>query len=95
MLFRGLLLLVLALVIARAVWRLMAGIAQGVSGSAPGASPGRRREPSPTRMVQDPVCGVYVVPGKALELARGSQTVYFCSDACRTRFKGKAHAPAS
>ena len=37
-------------------------------------------------MVRDPVCGTYVVPGKALELARGRETLYFCSEKCRDEY---------
>jgi YHS domain-containing protein len=37
-------------------------------------------------MIADPVCGTYVVPGKALQLARGRETLYFCSDKCRDQW---------
>jgi YHS domain-containing protein len=41
-------------------------------------------------MVRDPVCGTYVVPGRALELARGRETLYFCSEKCRDQYFQKS-----
>ncbi|MFH2108085.1 MAG: transcriptional regulator [Chrysiogenia bacterium] len=38
-------------------------------------------------MVQDPVCGTYVPAGQALPLIREKETIYFCSDECREKFK--------
>jgi YHS domain-containing protein len=42
------------------------------------------------KLARDPICGTFVVPGKAVEFARGGETLYFCSDACRRRFLEKA-----
>ncbi len=83
MLLRTFLILLLVLFLARAVWRLLSGVVQGAS--AGGATPRGHRPASPpaVKMVRDPVCGTYVVPGKALELARGRETLYFCSEKCR------------
>jgi ribosomal protein L24E len=36
------------------------------------------------------VCGTYVVPGKALELTRDRETIYFCSDKCRDEWGRRA-----
>ena len=85
MLFRMLLLFVLILVALRAVWWLLRGVAQGASG---GQSERTNRSASPpaVKMVRDPVCGTYVVPGRALELARGRETLYFCSEKCRDQY---------
>ena len=38
------------------------------------------------KMLPCPVCGTYVVPGKAIMLAGGSGPVYFCSDKCRDAY---------
>lgn len=38
-------------------------------------------------MVKDPVCGMYVDPRLALPLKRDGETVFFCSDACRSRYQ--------
>ncbi|MGQ0735347.1 MAG: hypothetical protein ACT4QD_17060 [Acidobacteriota bacterium] len=84
MFLRNLLLLLLIVLVARALWRLFGGIVQGASGGT-GAST-RRASPPAMKMMRDPVCGTYVVPGKALEVARGRETIYFCSEECRDRF---------
>ena len=88
MLLRGLLLFLLFLVAARALWRLLSGVAQGVSGQDGRA--GRPASPPAVKMVRDPVCGTYVVPGRALELARGRETLYFCSEKCRDQYFQKS-----
>lgn len=84
-LLRVLLLFLLALVVLRAVGRFLGGLSQGASGS---ASAGRRREPreTPVKMAQDPVCGTFVVPGKALSATAGGDTVWFCSERCRDEY---------
>jgi YHS domain-containing protein len=84
MLLRTLLIVVLVLLIVRFVWRLMQGIAVGMSGP---PSAARTRQSTPVKMVADPVCGTYVVPGKALQATRGRETHYFCSDTCRAKWE--------
>ena len=56
-----------------------------MTANAPGTARGRGAEP--VKMVTDPVCGTYVVPGKALQATRGRETQYFCSDACRAKWE--------
>jgi YHS domain-containing protein len=80
---RTLLLVILIFFVARALMRLLHGVRQGVTGAT--TSAGSRARP-PVKMVADPVCGTFVVPGKALELARGRQTHYFCSEKCREQW---------
>lgn len=79
---RAVVVLVLILVLARAFWQLMDGIIEGASGRVP---------PSGTRksvaMSRDPVCGTFVVPERAVALVEGSQTVYFCSNSCRDKYR--------
>ncbi len=84
MLVRNLLLLLLVYFVARALWRFLGGVARGVS--TPSSASGRSAAPPATKMMKDPVCGTYVVPGRALEFVSGRETLYFCSDACRARF---------
>lgn len=79
---RPLLLFLLLLFVLRAVWRLVGGIVQGAM-SAGSAADHRPASPPAVKMARDPVCGTYVVPGKALELAKGRETMYFCSPRCR------------
>jgi YHS domain-containing protein len=86
-LIRSLLLLLLLLVLARFVWRLVRGVVQGaMAADQPGQARRGSAAPPAVRMAQDPVCGTYVVPGKALELARGRDTFFFCSEKCRTKY---------
>ena len=79
---RALLLFLLFLLILRAVWRLLGGIIQGAVSAGP-VTGQRPAAPPAVKMARDPICGTYVVPGKALELAKGRETMYFCSDRCR------------
>jgi YHS domain-containing protein len=78
---RSILLFLLVLFLARFVLRLVQGIVAGATST--GGGPARSANPPAVKMIADPVCGTYVVPGKALQLARGRETVYFCSDKCR------------
>ena len=83
-LFRTFLLFLLLLFLARAILRFLGGVVQGAStASRPG---GGSASPPVTKMVQDPVCGTYVVPGKAVALAHGGATTFFCSEACRQKY---------
>ena len=93
MLFRGLLFYVMLFFIARAVWRLLQGIIQGASSSsstARAASGQRAAAPPIMKLTRDPMCGTFVLPGKAVEFVRGRETLYFCSDTCRRRYLEKA-----
>jgi YHS domain-containing protein len=79
---RSLLLFLLVIFLLRFVMRLVRGVAQGMSSTGnrtTGAKP-------PVKMVADPVCGTYVIPGKALQATRGRDTHYFCSEACRDKW---------
>jgi YHS domain-containing protein len=85
---RALLLFLFFTFLIRAVWRLLDGVMRGAAGD-PRTGPGgprRDAQPSAVKMAQCPVCGTYVVPGKALTTVSRGQTVYFCSDACRAQF---------
>ncbi len=87
---RALLFFLLVLLLVRAVWRLLEGVVRGAVGNGasrpPGGTPGPGRAPSAVKLVQDPVCGTFVVPGKAPSLVRAGETMYFCSDKCREQF---------
>jgi YHS domain-containing protein len=85
---RTLLLFLLLMFLARAVWRLLEGVIRGASGEV-GAQAGRRRgpsEPTAVKMAQCPVCGTYVVPGKAISGVGRGHSLYFCSEECRARY---------
>jgi YHS domain-containing protein len=81
--FRAILFFLLILFLARAVWRLLGGIVQGAGSTGQAASGSRGAAPPAVKMERDPICGTYVIPGKALELVRGRERVYFCSERCR------------
>ena len=80
---RTLLLALLIFFLVRFVMRLARGVAAGMSGGQPPRASGR----AAVKMVADPVCGTYVIPGKALQLTRGRETHYFCSEACREKWE--------
>lgn len=84
MLLRGLLLFILFWVIARAFWSFVDGVVRGASG--PQARGPRPQGPVPVKMQPCPVCGTFVVPGKALSQTAGGRTVYFCSEKCRAAY---------
>ena len=79
------LVIVLGLVFSRPFWRL-------VSRAFSGLVRVERATTAPPRGVQmerDPVCGTFVVPTAAVTLADGSRKVYFCSAACRDRYRAR------
>ncbi len=88
MLARFLLLLALFVVIARTFWRFIDAIVRGASGPAP---QGGRRPAPPTavKMSQCPVCGTYVVPGKAISIVSGGSPIYFDSEKCRAEYQSR------
>jgi YHS domain-containing protein len=79
---RVILLFVMALLALRAVARFMSGVSEAARGEAPRA----RATDTPVKMVKDPVCGTFVVPGKALSASASGATVWFCSEQCRDTF---------
>jgi YHS domain-containing protein len=82
---RLILFVLLAIFVARAVWRLFDGIVDGASG---GRSRGRAPDHG-VSMVRDPVCGTFVLPASAVTLVDGRARLYFCSDACRDKYRSR------
>ena len=83
---------VFTVVAIRAIWRLLQGIKAGMSVSTVDQVRERQSNAAPAQgvqMVKDPVCGTYVVPDQALSVNTGRQTVYFCSAACRDKFRAR------
>ena len=71
--------IILFLIIVRLLWRFIRGVLEGAGVlHAP-------QHPS-VGLVRDPVCGVFVVPSKALTAGSGSQMRYFCSEKCRAEW---------
>ena len=73
---------VLLIAIGRILWRFMYAIFDG-AGMLKESS---QRERAAVKLVRDPICGVFVVPGKALTSGSGSATRYFCSEKCREQW---------
>ena len=88
MVARFFLLLVLFVVIAKMFWRFIDGVVTGASGTAP---KGQRRggPPASVKMTPCPVCGTYVVPGKAISLVSSGTPLYFDSEKCRAEFQSR------
>ena len=86
---RFLLLMVLFMVIARTFWRFVDAVMRGAAG--PAQQSGRRagNPPAAVKMQQCPVCGTYVVPGKAISMVSGGQPIYFDSEKCRAEFQSR------
>jgi len=82
---RFVLLLVLSIVLSRIFWRIVGSFIEGVTG--------RERRPStPQRgvqMVRDPVCGTFVLPDRAVTVIDGKARLFFCSEACRDKYRGR------
>ena len=89
MVARFLLLLALFIVISRTFWRFIAAVVRGASETAPQG--GRRPEPpaAAVKMSQCPVCGTYVVPGKAISVVSGGSPIYFDSEKCRAEYQSR------
>lgn len=88
MLLRNILLLIALVLLARAIGRFLIGMMQGAAGT-PRAG---QRPPAPvaTKMTQDPICGTYVVPGRAIALTVAGHSTYFCSERCRDQWAERA-----
>jgi YHS domain-containing protein len=80
------LILLLMILIARAFWRVVDGVIAGATGRRPLSS---KRSNGAVHMERDPVCGTYVVADRAVVLADGSVRRYFCSTACRDKYRAR------
>ena len=85
---RFLLLFLLILAAARFFWKVVEAIIRA-GGPAPQAGRRGGGPPAPVKMQPCPVCGTYVVPGKAITIAGGDAPVYFCSDKCRAEYQSQ------
>ena len=80
--FGWLLRLLLIVLIVRAIWRFATGLLQGAAS----VERARVQPDQPVPLVKDPICGTYVVGGKALSASSGDTIHYFCSERCRDEF---------
>jgi hypothetical protein len=81
--------MVLFMVIARTFWRFVDAVVRGAATRPPQGERRTTGAPVAVKMQQCPVCGTYVVPGKAISLVSGGQPVYFDSDKCRAEFQSR------
>jgi YHS domain-containing protein len=82
---RIILLLVLFSVLARIFWRTVDAFIEGAGGRPrSGRAPERRAS-----MVRDPICGTFVLPERAVTLVDGRSRRYFCSEACRDKYRAR------
>jgi YHS domain-containing protein len=79
---RLVLLFLLVVLVARGLRQLLSGMTEGMRAGRP-----QRPPEQGVRMVRDPVCGVFVVPSRALALQDKGQTRYFCSEKCRSQYQ--------
>ena len=85
---RLVLLLVLIIIISRMFWRVVDSFIEGVTGqSRRGRHPRVPEQGVP--MARDPVCGTFVVRERAVSLVNGRTRLFFCSEACRDKYRAK------
>ena len=84
--FLLLLFLVLSIVVIRILWRIVASFTDGFSGESGSQSKTPQRG---VPMVRDPVCGTFVLPERAVTLLDGRSRLFFCSDACRDKYRAR------
>jgi len=84
---RFILILVLSIIVSRMFWRVVESFLEGLG---VGRQP---RTPAPpqhgVQMVRDRVCGTFVLPERAVTLLDGRTRLYFCSEACRTKYRAR------
>jgi YHS domain-containing protein len=85
---RLILVFILILAAARFFWRLVESIMRAAGPAQPGAPRGGG-PPASVKMQPCPVCGTYVVPGKAISAVSNGSPVYFCSDKCRAEYQSR------
>lgn len=81
---RFLLIALLVLLLLRAAWKFLVGVVDGASRhpTRPSGPPAKG-----VPMARDPVCGTFVVPGRALTLSARGEVFHFCSEDCRESFR--------
>ena len=65
------------------IWRFVSGVIEGATGKS------KVSKPKGVSLVQDPVCGMFVVRSRAVTIKRDGIVKYFCSDQCRRKYFGQ------
>ncbi|MCC6163896.1 MAG: TRASH domain protein [Acidobacteria bacterium] len=90
--------LLLVFFVVRAVLLLLGGLMRGIvraaqvpddEGRQAPAGPGRVARSNGT-LVQDPVCGTYVLQDRALSMRTPTGDAFFCSERCRSAYDAQA-----
>ena len=84
---RVLLLIVLAFIVARVLWRVVIGVFEGMGYQKGPAAKGS------VGLVRDPICGTFVVPGRAIAAIRDGRPLHFCSTRCRDAYMSRPESP--
>ena len=88
--------LLLLFMLIRALMLIVGGLIRGLLGAAQvpdehRPAPGRGRvAKSHGTLVQDPVCGTYVLQERALAMKTSDGTAFFCSEGCRSAYDAQA-----
>jgi YHS domain-containing protein len=90
--------LLLFFLVVRALMLLVGGLVRGLARAAQvptdDADQGRRSTgqvaQSNGTLVQDPVCGTYVLQERALAIKTAAGTAFFCSERCRSAYDAQA-----
>ena len=84
-----LLLIILIVPLIRAiVGMILRGFADLLGSASTPPDKSRRPDvPNAGELKKDPVCGTYVSTATAFQKAIGSETVYFCSQQCREKYR--------
>ena len=83
---RFILLSLLLTLAVRVIGRLFDAFMGGMRGD---AAPRTRVPQRGVQMARDPVCGTFVVPERAVSSVIGRERVYFCSTACRDKYRAR------
>ena len=79
--------LIVLYLIFRGISRFLAGLQEGLHG--PRDDRPRRTSPLSVPLARDPICGIYVVPSRALTSGSGAETRFFCSENCRRAYAAR------
>ncbi len=74
---------ILLFLIGRALSRLVRGVLEGAGYQRGGG------QPSAVGLVRDPICGTFVLPGRALTAGAGRDVKHFCSEQCRQTWQAR------
>src|SRR5258706_9399536 len=81
------LLAVLIPLLARMFWSAVENFIAGLGGQPRQSAARPQAPPQGIPMARDPVCGTFVQPERAVTLLDDRSRLFFCSDACRDKYR--------